>query len=102
MNCLLHDANSAEKSPNTLTIQQTAIPKPNEDEVLIRVQASSVNRLDLLQAMGKYPVPPGVTQIGGLDCQGYVVDPVSLDPVDVLEDGSPRPVMALLSGGAYG
>lgn len=52
--------------------------------------------------MGKYPIPPGVTQVGGLDCQGYVVDPVSLEPVDILEDGSPRPIMALLSGGAYG
>jgi NADPH:quinone reductase-like Zn-dependent oxidoreductase len=66
-----------------------------EGEVLIKVLASSVNRIDSMQANGKYPAPAGVTTIGGLDCAGYVVDPKTLEPVN------DHLVMSLLNGGAY-
>ena len=48
-----------------------------------------------MQANGKYPIPAGVTTIGGLDCVGYVVDPNTLEPIN------DQLVMSLLSGGAY-
>ena len=48
-----------------------------------------------MQANGKYPIPAGVTTIGGLDCVGYVVDPKTLQPIN------DQLVMSLLSGGAY-
>jgi tumor protein p53-inducible protein 3 len=63
--------------------------------VLIKVLASTVNRIDVMQANGVYPIPAGVTEIGGLDCAGHVVDPVTLQPL------SEQLVMSLLSGGAY-
>ena len=63
--------------------------------MLIKILASSVNRIDVMQATGKYPIPPGVTKIGGLDCAGVIVNPQTLEPVDG------EIVMSLLSGGAY-
>lgn len=62
----------------------------------MRVVASSVNRLDCMQARGTYPVPPGVTDIGGLDSSGYLVDPQTLEPIE-----DKKMYAALLSGGAY-
>jgi putative PIG3 family NAD(P)H quinone oxidoreductase len=47
-------------------------PQPAADEVLIQVVASAVNRADLLQRMGFYPPPPGVTDTLGLECSGTV------------------------------
>ncbi len=47
-------------------------PLPGPGEVLIEVAASAVNRADLLQRMGLYPPPPGVTDTLGLECSGRV------------------------------
>ena len=49
-------------------------PLPGPEELLIRVQASALNRADLLQRMGRYPAPPGVaSHIPGLEDAGEVV-----------------------------
>jgi putative PIG3 family NAD(P)H quinone oxidoreductase len=48
-------------------------PVPAPDEVVIEVSASAVNRADLLQRMGLYPPPPGVTDTLGLECSGRIV-----------------------------
>jgi putative PIG3 family NAD(P)H quinone oxidoreductase len=47
-------------------------PEPGEGEVLIEVVASAVNRADLLQRMGFYPPPAGITDVLGLECSGRV------------------------------
>jgi len=47
-------------------------PVPGEGEVGIDVVASAVNRADLLQRMGFYPPPPGITDILGMECSGRV------------------------------
>lgn len=47
-------------------------PKPAAGEVLIDVVASAVNRADLLQRMGFYPPPAGITDVLGLECSGRV------------------------------
>ena len=62
---------------------------------MIEVAASAVNRADLLQRMGVYPPPPGVTDTLGLECSGRVV---------ALGEGVTRwsvgdEVCALLAGG---
>lgn len=49
-----------------------AIPKPKKGEVLVKVRAAGVNRPDLLQRMGRYPPPKGVTDIPGLEIAGTV------------------------------
>jgi NADPH2:quinone reductase len=43
-------------------------------EALIRVAASGVNRPDVLQRKGLYPVPPGASDIPGLEVAGTIVD----------------------------
>lgn len=49
------------------------MPVAGVGEVLIEVHAASVNRLDIFQRMGKYPVPAGTTDIPGLDVAGRIV-----------------------------
>ena len=47
-------------------------PAPKENEVLVRVMATSVNRPDLVQREGKYPPPPGDSEILGLEVAGVI------------------------------
>jgi len=47
---------------------------PGHGEVVIRVRAAGVNRADLLQAAGKYPPPPGASEILGLEVTGVVAE----------------------------
>lgn len=93
MKCMHFDG--ADKKSANLKVCEAPIPEVAEGEVLIKVLGSSVNRIDSSQANGRYAIPPGVTEIGGLDCAGYVVDPKTLEPT------SDQLVISLLSGGAY-
>ena len=49
-------------------------PEFGAGEALIRVAASGVNRPDVLQRKGLYPVPPGASDIPGLEVAGTIVD----------------------------
>ena len=49
-------------------------PVMKEDEILVRVKATALNRADLLQRRGKHPPPKGVPNILGLEMAGEVVD----------------------------
>ncbi len=70
-------------------------PDPSVGEVLIKVHAAGVNRPDILQRLGKYPPPPGISDIPGLEVAGEIVESKSPDwkPGDK--------VCALLAGGGY-
>jgi len=57
---------------NALKIGKTALPVLRSEEVLVRVEACSVNRADLLQRRGLYPPPPGASPVLGLDFAGTV------------------------------
>lgn len=70
-------------------------PSPGPGEVVIDVAASAVNRADLLQRMGLYPPPPGVTDTLGLECSGRVG---AVGP-GVSEWRTGDEVCALLAGG---
>ncbi|WP_297206798.1 NAD(P)H-quinone oxidoreductase [uncultured Pluralibacter sp.] len=58
--------------PEVLKISDAAIPECGESEVLIAVKAAGVNRPDILQRQGKYPMPAGVTPVPGLEVAGVV------------------------------
>ena len=77
------------------------MPLPGSGEVLIRVRAAGVNRPDVLQRQGFYPVPPGGTDIPGLELAGEIIggDIAHPDNFFSLEIGSR--VCALVVGGAY-
>ena len=49
------------------------MPEPRAGEVLVRVAAAGVNRPDIMQRMGKYPPPPGASDIPGLEIAGEIV-----------------------------
>ncbi len=83
--------------PDVLRLADGAAPTPGSGQVLIRAAAAGVNRPDVMQRQGRYPPPPGASDIPGLEAAG-----------EVLEVGAgvswPRPgdpVCALLSGGGY-
>lgn len=66
-------------------------------EVLIKVSAAGVNRADLLQAAGRYPPPPGASEIMGLEVAGVIAAVGD----DVTEWTVGQHVCALLAGGGY-
>jgi putative PIG3 family NAD(P)H quinone oxidoreductase len=72
-------------------------PHPGAGEVRIRVAAAALNRADLLQRDGRYPPPPGASDVLGLEAAG-VIESVGagVDPARVGER-----VCALLPGGGY-
>jgi NADPH2:quinone reductase len=61
-------------APDVLRAIERAAPVPAAGELLIRVAASGVNRPDVLQRKGLYPVPPGASDLPGLEVAGEVVD----------------------------
>jgi NADPH:quinone reductase len=59
--------------PEVLEIREVERPIPSTDQVLVRVRASALNRADLLQRTGRYPVPPGApSDIPGLEFAGEI------------------------------
>ncbi|WP_347454386.1 NAD(P)H-quinone oxidoreductase [Acinetobacter thermotolerans] len=56
-----------------LAYETVAIPEPEANEVLVRVHAFGINRPDILQRQGLYPMPKGVTPVPGLEVAGEVI-----------------------------
>lgn len=83
--------------PEVLKLAEAPDPELGEDEVLVRVKATALNRADLLQRRGLYPPPPDVTNILGLEFSG-VVERMGARAVGVSIGDR---VMGLLAGGGY-
>ncbi len=83
--------------PDVLQVVERPVPTPGPGEVLIRIHAAGVNRPDVLQRMGLYPMPPGAPTIMGLEAAGEVV--ALGEGVSTLAVGDP--VTALVAGGGY-
>jgi len=79
--------------PEVLRVAERPMPAPQPGEVLIRVAAAGVNRPDIMQRLGKYPPPPGASDLPGLEVSGEIVGGV--------ESAIGRRVCALVSGGGY-
>src|SRR5256885_1212081 len=56
--------------PEALQIAEVPDPQPREGDLIVRVRAAGVNRADLLQRLGRYPPPPGESDIIGLEVSG--------------------------------
>jgi NADPH:quinone reductase len=83
--------------PEVLQAVDIQTPRPGPREVLIQVAAAGVNRPDLMQREGKYPPPPGASDIPGLEVAGTIT---------ACGSGAQRwregdQVCALVSGGGY-
>lgn len=83
--------------PEVLAIGERPIPVPGPGEVLIKVAAAGVNRPDVVQRYGKYPPPPGASDILGLEVSGHIAG--RGEGVVEWQDGDA--VCALVSGGGY-
>ena len=59
--------------PEVLQPVERPTPEPQAGEVLVRVEAAGVNRPDIMQRLGKYPPPPGASDIPGLEIAGTIV-----------------------------
>jgi len=88
---------AAPGGPEQLKLARRPTPKPGEGEVLVRVAAAGVNRPDVMQREGKYPPPPGASDIPGLEIAGEVVALGAKVSGVALGDE----VTALLAGGGY-
>jgi NADPH2:quinone reductase len=83
--------------PENLRVVERPVPEPRDGEVLVRVEAAGVNRPDVMQRMGKYPPPPGVSDLPGLEVAGTVA---ACGPgVTRWKDGDR--VCGLVAGGGY-
>jgi NADPH2:quinone reductase len=87
-------------TPEVLRVGQRPVPQAGEGELLIRVSASGVNRPDVLQRMGNYPVPAGASDVPGLEVAGVIEsgDAAALAAAG-LKVGDR--VCALVAGGGY-
>jgi len=87
-------------APDVLRLGARPAPVEGAGEVLIRVSASGVNRPDVLQRTGNYPVPPGASDIPGLEVAGVIV---SGDAQAMAAAGFSigDRVCALVAGGGY-
>ena len=83
--------------PEVLKLVERPDPSPAAGEILIDVAAAGVNRPDVLQRLGKYPVPPGASDIPGLEVAGVV----AAVGADVRGWSIGEPICALLAGGGY-
>jgi len=84
-------------APEVLEEVSVPIPEPGASEVLIRVHAAGVNRPDVLQRLGMYPVPADADPLPGLEVAGDVV--VTGERTGRWQPGDK--VMALCHGGGY-
>lgn len=88
---------TAPGGPQVLRPTRRPVPRPGAHEVLIRVHAAGVNRPDVLQRLGRYSPPPGVTDIPGLEIAGEVVR----IGAQVSEWSLGDRLCALVAGGGY-
>jgi putative PIG3 family NAD(P)H quinone oxidoreductase len=80
-----------------LKLGEVQRPQPKENEVLVRVHATSINRPDLVQREGKYPPPAGDSEILGLEVAGVIEE---LGPAVSGWSVGDR-VVSLVGGGGY-
>ena len=80
-----------------MRFSEVVAPDPDENQVLIRVRATSVNRPDVIQRQGNYPAPPGDSEILGLEVAG-IVETIGKN---VSRYAPGDRVFALIGGGGY-
>jgi putative PIG3 family NAD(P)H quinone oxidoreductase len=88
---------AAPGGPEQLKTAVRPVPQPGNDEVLVRVEAAGINRPDVMQRQGRYPPPPGASDLPGMEIAGEIV---ALGPnVSGLAVGDK--ITSLLPGGGY-
>ncbi len=91
---------SAFGGPESLRLTERPRPEPGPNELLIRVAASGVNRPDVLQRKGLYPMPAGVSDLPGLEVAG-TVEAGSQEALERAGLTLGQRACALVAGGGY-
>jgi len=84
-------------APEVLRVADLPRPAPRPNEIVVKVAAAGVNRPDVLQRMGHYPVPPDASPLPGLEIAGEVAELGAA--VKLWQRGDK--VCALVNGGGY-
>ncbi|KAL0565912.1 hypothetical protein V5O48_016108, partial [Marasmius crinis-equi] len=84
-------------SAENLYLGETPDPVPKAGEVVVKIRCFGLNRMDILQREGKYPVPPGASTILGVEFSGHI----SAVADDVTSWKMNDEVFGLAGGGAY-
>ncbi|MDE0297897.1 MAG: NAD(P)H-quinone oxidoreductase [Candidatus Poribacteria bacterium] len=58
--------------PEVLKLEEFPAPSPGPTQLLVNVKAAGINRIDTIQRKGSYPIPPGESEILGLEIAGTV------------------------------
>jgi putative PIG3 family NAD(P)H quinone oxidoreductase len=83
--------------PDVLAPVERPVPAIGAGDVLIRVEAAGVNRPDVMQRLGKYPPPPGASDLPGLEVAGTIASVGAAVTRWTVGDR----VCALVAGGGY-
>lgn len=83
--------------PEVLQLCDRPMPTLKPGEVLIKVHAAGINRPDVFQRTGNYPVPPGASDLPGLEVAGEIVD----GDLSGSQFKKGDKVCALVQGGGY-
>lgn len=83
--------------PEMMLFTEVDTPSPGDNQILIQVKATSVNRPDIIQRQGNYPAPPGDSEILGLEVAGIVESTGK----DITRYRPGDRVFALVGGGGY-
>lgn len=81
-----------------LYLGEAEVPQLEDDEVLVKIKAFGLNRMDIMQREGNYPLPPHAPQIMGVEFSGHVVASKNLKGIQ-WKNG--QEVFGLAVGGAY-
>src|SRR6266508_2436885 len=95
--CFFFQAEDGIRDGHVTGVQTCALPISKPNEILIKVAAAGVNRPDVLQRSGNYPVPPDASDLPGLEVAGEVIAVGS--SAKLFKPG--EKVCALVHGGGY-
>ena len=68
----LTDIKNGKGDADSLFVAEVPKPKPKDTEALVKIKAFGLNRMDLLQREGNYPVPPQAPRILGVEFSGII------------------------------
>lgn len=87
------------KGPSdNLYLGEAPVPELGEDEVLVKIKAFGLNRMDIMQREGNYPLPPHAPQIMGVEFSGHIV---ATNKPKEIQWKVGQEVFGLAVGGAY-
>jgi len=93
------DSSEEDRKPEKcLVVVEREVPDLTGAQLLVKVRATAINRADIMQRHGRYPPPPGETDILGLECSGEIVE---VGPGCKRDWKRGDRVMALVGGGGY-